>query len=379
MVIAIDASRAVNESAGIGRYTKELVERLLKTEKDHKFILIFTYWRADEDKEKRIKSYGQANVTIRTAKIPGTLKETLWRGKSRLYNGLYQGADVLLAPSFLEYKNGLKLPQVTIIHDMTTFLFPDQRGKEVSTRLSNQTSTAIKGSKRIIAISKNTKKDIIEVCKVESQSSTGSDCPERESNGQKLKVIYPGLTSFNKVSPNLPKGLLAKKYILFTGTIEPRKNLKNLIAAYDLLPIKLQHKYPLVVTGSIGWNTSNVEKDEKIKYLGRVSDEDLAKLYMEAAVFVYPSLYEGFGLPILEAMKEGTPVITSNRSSMPEAAGTAGVLINPDEPKSISGGLQAVLEGKISRCQMVKAGREQVKKFSWEKCAKEVLDVLEDI
>ena len=364
MVIAIDASRAVNESAGIGRYTKELVEHLLDVEKDHKFILIFTYWRADKGKEAIIKSYRRDNVTIRTAKIPGALKETLWRGKSRLYNQLYRGADVVLAPSFLEYKNGLKLPQATVIHDMATFLFPDQRGKEVSNRLSNQALIAIKGSKRIIAISKNTKKDIEKLTK---------------AGGDRLKVIYPGLTSFDKVASNLPKGLLVKKYILFTGTIEPRKNLKNLIAAYKLLPVKLQDKYPLVVTGAIGWNTDDVEKDKKIQYLGRVSDEVLAKLYKEAAVFIYPSLYEGFGLPILEAMQAGTPVITSNRSSTSEAAGSAGVLINPDSPKSIAGGLQAVLEGKISRSQMVKAGRQQVKKFSWEKCAKEVLEVLKGL
>ena len=364
MTIAIDASRAVNESAGIGRYTKELVEYLLRTGKNHKFILIFTYWRADEEKEKIIKSYRRDNVTIRTAKIPGVLKETLWRGKSRLYNVLYQGAEVVLAPSFLEYKNGLKLPQVTVIHDMATFLFPDQRGKEVSNRLSNQTLIAIKGSKKVITVSKNTKKDVEKIAKMTEN---------------KIKVIYPGLTGFEKIAANLPKGLLAKKYILFTGTIEPRKNLKNLITAYDLLPIKLQDKYPLVVVGAIGWNTGGVEKDKKINYLGRVSDEVLSKLYKEAAVFVYPSLYEGFGLPILEAMQAGTPVITSNRSSTSEVAGTAGVLINPDDPKSIEGGLQAVLEGKISRCQMVKAGREQVKKFSWEKCAFELLEVLKNI
>jgi glycosyltransferase involved in cell wall biosynthesis len=105
----------------------------------------------------------------------------------------------------------------------------------------------------------------------------------------------------------------------------------------------------------------------------------LAKLYSEAAVFVYPSLYEGFGLPVLEAMAAGTPVVTSNRSSLPEAAGIAAVLINPDNPKSIAEGLESVLMGKISRSQMVKAGREQVKKFSWQKSAGEIIKVLENI
>ena len=364
MVIAIDASRAVNESAGIGRYTQELVRHLLQIGSKHHFILIFTYWRANEDKEKIIKSFQGKNVEIRRASIPGAMKETLWRKKSSLFNQLYRGADVVLAPSFLEFKRGLKIPQVTVVHDMATFLFPSQRGKAVSKRLSDQTSMAIEGSKKVIAISENTKKDVIKVCQVESQ---------------KIKIIYPGLTEFDKIAENLPKGLCSKKYILFVGTIEPRKNLKNLLTAYGLLPTAIKDKYPLVVAGAIGWNTDNIEKNNQIKYLGRVPDEVLAKLYQEAAVFVYPSLYEGFGLPILEAMAMGTPVVTSNRSSMPEAAGTAGVLTNPDELKSISAGLQAVLEGKFNHNQMQKAGLEQAQKFSWGKCAREVLELMERV
>lgn len=366
MTIAIDASRAVNESAGIGRYTLELVRNILALGTSHKFILIFTYWRADEKKEKVIKTFRGDNVEIRQTKIPGSLKETLWRGKSRLYNQLYRGADVVLAPSFLEFKRGLSLPQITVIHDMTTFLFPEQRGEEISKRLSDQTLLALKESAKVIAISKSTRKDITKL------TPTSSD---------KTAVIYPGLTLFPAMSSELSKtyNLKPKNYILFVGTIEPRKNLKNLVAAFELLPEKLQSKYPLVVAGQKGWNALGVEKDKRIQYLGRVSDEKLAKLYSAAAVFVYPSLYEGFGLPVLEAMAAGTPVVTSNRSSLPEAAGIAAVLINPDNPKSIAEGLESVLMGKISRAQMVKAGREQAKKFSWEKSATEILKVLENI
>jgi len=363
MTIAIDASRAINEHAGIGRYTKELVKNLLATDKANRYILIFTYFRSNKEKEKEIATYRGANISIRTAKIPGNLKETLWRGKSQLYNRLYQGADIVLAPSFLEFKNGLNLPQVTIIYDLTTFLFPDQRGKKVSERLSNQALLAIKNSQKVVAISESTKKDIIEFTKIVSN---------------KIKVIYPGLTEFSKVDQSLPKGLAAKKYILFVGTIEPRKNLKGLLIAYGLLPTAIKNKYPLVVAGQIGWNTQGIEKNDQIKYLGRVSDEKLAKLYQEAAVFVYPSLYEGFGFPVIEAMQFGVPVVTSNRSALPESAGNAGVLVNPDESKDIALGLQRVLEGKIDRSKIKKAGLAQAKKFSWAKCVKEVLKVLEE-
>ncbi|AKM82180.1 TPA: glycosyltransferase family 1 protein [Candidatus Berkelbacteria bacterium] len=370
MTIAIDASRAIIESAGIGRFTKRLVENLLEQDKENKYILIFTYFRNDENKEKAIKAFRRENVEIRTAKIPGALKETLWRGNSGLYNALYKDADVLLAPSFLEYKNGLKIPQVTIIHDMTTFIFPEQRGEDVSERLSRQTLLALKGSKKIIAVSKSTKKDIEKIA---------------GTSENKVKAIYPGLNQLAEPAKDLPKDLKKKSYILFVGTIEPRKNLTTLFAAYGMLPPKLIEKYPLMVVGAEGWNTDRIYNSlmatgvkNRIGFLGHVGDKDLSRLYQDAAVVAYPSLYEGFGFPILEAMQFGTPVVTSKLSSMPEVAGSAGVLVNPDDPKSICGGLQAVLEGKISRAQMAKAGKEQVKKFSWEKTAKETIKLLEE-
>lgn len=371
MTIAIDASRAINESAGIGRFTKRLVESLLEFGKENKYILIFTYFRANEKKEKQINAFKRENVEIRTAKIPGVLKENLWQGKTGLYNHLYKGADVLLAPSYPEFKRNLKIPQVTIIHDMTTFIFPEQRGKKLSKRLDAWTQAVLKGSKKIIAVSKSTKNDIVKIA---------------GTSENKLEVIYPGLNEFSESAKSLPKDLKKNGYILFVGTIEPRKNLTTLFAAYGMLPEKLISKYPLIVAGAKGWNTDQIYNSllasgvkDRIKFLGQVNDKELAKLLEDAAVMVYPSLYEGFGLPIIEAMQFGTPVVTSNRSSMPEAAGSAGVLINPDDPKSICSALQAVLEGKISRSQMAKAGKIQAKKFSWEKAAKETLKVLGDV
>lgn len=367
MTIAIDASRAINETAGIGRLTKALVEHLLEAGKGYQFILIFTYWRADQEKEKMIKSFQRENVIIRTAKIPGSLKETLWRKKSKLYNRLYQGADVILAPSFLEYKKGLSIPQVTMIHDMTTFLFPGQRGEAVSRRLSHQAEMAIRESAKIITISKSTKKDIIRLTR------TPAD---------KISVVYPGVTKWENRNGKCEMGN-AKGHIFFVGTIEPRKNLRGLLTAYGLLTMEMRKKYPLVIAGANGWNNDEelkaMDNIQGVKWLGFVGDDIIAKLYQEAAVFVYPSLYEGFGLPILEAMQMGTPVITSDRSAMPEAAGSAGVLINPDKPESIAEGIRSVLGGKISRTQLVKAGIAQAKKFSWEKAAQEVLKVLENI
>lgn len=370
MTIAIDASRAINESAGIGRFTKCLVESMLKTDSCNRYILIFTYFKKSIEKERIIKGFKQDNVEIRTAKIPGNIKESLWGKNIILYNNLYRGAEVLLAPSFFEFKKGLKIPQVVVIHDLATFLYPDQRGSEVSKRLSQRAILACEKSEKVIAISQSTKQGVFEHIKISED---------------KIRVIYPGLTKFDNIADKLPNNITPQKYILFVGTLEPRKNLKKLLTAYSELPTALKQKYSLVIVGAIGWNVADVLKikkdklDSNIIFLDFQPDDVLAKLYKEAAVFCYPSLYEGFGLPVIEALQFGTPVVTSNRSSLPEAVGNAGILVEPDDPKSIAGGLQRVLEGKIDKEELMKEAKVQTAKFSWEKAAEKIIKVLEEV
>jgi len=368
MKIAIDATRAVTERAGIGRITYQLIENLLKTDHKNQYLLFFSYFRKSLEKEKLIQKFKKPNVEIKTYRIPGALKEKIWAWKIPWFNRTLGKSEVLLAPSFLEVNLGVKIPQVVIIYDMTTFLFPDQRGQAVSERLSKRTKIACKKAEKIIAISEATKRDVLNILKIPSS---------------KVVVTYPGLTRLPEPAKKLPQGLKEKSYILFVGTIEPRKNLIGLFRAYAMLSAQLQEKFPLVVVGAQGWNTGETYQvlrkenlKDKVIFLGYQDDNMLAKLYREAAVFVYPSLYEGFGIPIIEAMSFGTPVITSNVSSMPEAAGKAALLIDPTEPKSISSALQRVLEGefKVSNTQL----KAQANKFSWEKAAKEVLRALEE-
>lgn len=369
MKIAIDATRAVIEKAGIGRITFQLIENLLKIDHKNQYLLFFSYFRKSPEKERLIQQFKKSNVEIKTFKIPGGLKEKIWAWKIPWFNKTLEKSDVLLAPSFFEVNLGVKIPQVVIIYDMTTFLFPDQRGQEVSERLSKRTRMACRKAEKIIAISEATKRDILNILKIPSS---------------KVVVAYPGLTRLPKPIMKLPSGLKEKSYILFVGTIEPRKNLIGLFRAYSRLSAQLQEKFPLVVVGAQGWNTGEtyqVLREENLKdkviFLGFQDDKMLAKLYQEAAVFVYPSLYEGFGIPIIEAMSFGTPVITSNISSMPEAAGKAALLIDPTEPKMISSALQRVLEGKAKpKPSLLKA---QAKKFSWLKVAKETLKALEEV
>lgn len=374
MLIAIDASRAVNEKAGIGRYTRELIEKLIEIDQENQYLLLFTFGRGDKQKEKAIREFRRPNTQIKTWRLPGNFKEKVWGWQMPWLKYLLQSdgarSDIFYAPSFFEVNLGLALPQVVTIYDLTTFIFPEHRGKEVSQRLNERTLKACCLAKKIIAISQSTKKDLVKF-----------KIPEA-----KIEVIYPGKTEFARIAPRLPQGLKSHSYILAVGTIEPRKNLIGLFKAYALLPLALQEKYPLVVAGAEGWKTGEIfasfgrlRLEGKIKFLGFVSDALLAKLYREAALFVYPSLYEGFGFPVLEAMSFGTPVITSNVSSLPEVAGEAAVLVDPQDPLALSSAIQRLLEHSGEAEDLRKKAKAQAEKFSWEKNAKEILKVFEEV
>jgi len=371
MYIAIDASRAINERAGIGRYSRELIKKMIEIDKKNDYLLFFSYFRKTPEKERQLKIFQGPKVKLKTCRIPGAWKEKIWRWRLSWFEKFIGQADVFFAPSFLEVNFGLKTPQVVTIHDLTTFIYPEQRGQEVSERLSRRAKEAAKYARKIIAVSKSTAADASKYLKLAKN---------------KIKVIYPGLTKLPTPSKNLPPNLKPKNFILFVGTIEPRKNLIGLFKAYVLLPPVLQEKYPLVIVGAEGWNNGEtydvlkaLKLANKVKFLGFIADPVLAKLYQEAAVFVYPSLYEGFGLPVLEALSYGTPVVTSNISSLPEAADQAALLINPKDPKSIASGLQRLLEGKFECENLRKEAQKQVQKFTWEKAARETIKMLEEV
>lgn len=366
MLIAIDASRAVNEKAGIGRLARSLIENLLKIDTKNQYRLFFNFVSNFAEKKRQAEQFKRKNAEIVITKIPGQIKERLLDSRIGFYRGKINDCDIFLAPTFLDVDLSLKIPQVVMIHDLTMFRFPLHLGKNLSLKYQEKTRLSAEKAQKIITISESTKKDLIKSVNIDPG---------------KISVIYPGLNKFPVVAFILPDGLKSQEYILAVGTIEPRKNLAGLFKAYAMLSEKLQDKYPLVLVGAVGWGTDNIFQEaekikDKIKFLGYLPDNVLAKLYKEAKVFVYPSLFEGFGFPIIEAMQFGTPVITSNISSMPEAGGEAAIYIDPKDPKSIFGALQKVLEGKINIDKMNKLSKDQAAKFSWEKSAREVLDLL---
>lgn len=371
MKIAIDITRAIIESAGIGRYTYELAHTLIQNAQECDFLIYSIHFNNSPEKTEKFESFRKKNVELKRLRIPGKCKEFLWGIPLNLLGGFLKDADVLFAPSFFELQRGLKIPQVVTIHDMATFIFPEQRGRKMSRYLSKRAAIVCKKAKTVLSVSDSTKKDIVKYLKI----------PE-----QKIHRTYPGLNQLSEPSNLLPFGLQQKQYILCVGTVEPRKNLAGLFKAYLLLSQEIQNKYKLVVCGGKGWNDSEIYEsakplvdDGKLIFTGFVSDRDLAKLYEDALLFVYPSLYEGFGFPIIEAMSFGLPVITSNISSMPEAAGDAGILVDPTSPKSISAAISRVLNDESLRKKLSRQSLKQSQKFSWRTCGRETLEAIEDV
>ncbi len=205
-------------------------------------------------------------------------------------------------------------------------------------------------------------------------------------NPKKIQIVYLGVEeiffekkSKEKIKQTLNKHNLDKKYILFVGTIEPRKNISALIGAFA----KLQRReLELVICGKLGWMYDNLfsvikkeEISEQVKLLGFVPDEDLPSLYAGAEMFVYPSFYEGFGLPVVEAMASGCPVITSDLSSTKEIAGEAAVLINPNSEDELTNAIKTMLKNNRLRERIVKNGIERAEEFTALRTAKNTLQM----
>ena len=264
-----------------------------------------------------------------------------------------------------------KLALVSTIHDLAILKFPETAHPKILTMHTESWNVLKKRNAEIIAVSRSTQRDIVELLGI----------PE-----ERVHVIHEALpqeviTVADSISDDEEAALITKfklerPFILFVGTREPRKNLLNLITAW----LPLQDQVDLLVAGEVGWDTSETTapKSEHLRFLGRVSDRELSVLYTQATLFAYPSLYEGFGLPILEAFYHGTPVVTSATSSMPEIAGNAAELVDPLEPESIRQGIQTILDENEQE-QQKRAQRMIIRQhmFSWERVASETRAVYE--
>ncbi len=363
MIIGIDGNEAnVQKRVGISEYAYQLILEFSKLKTDHEFIIYL------KDRPLSDMPTPSANFTY---KLVGPRK--MWT-QFGLPLSLYFGKkpDIFFSPT--HYAPRLSpVPTAISIMDLSYIYFPELFNKKDLYQLQNWSKYSIKNAAAIFTISNSSRNDIIKEYAVDSG---------------KIHPTYLGIKN-NESIKNYSMEDLRKKfgiesdYILFVGTLQPRKNIVKLIEAFSKLK---NNKLNLIIVGKKGWQYADILSapakygvGEKVKFLDFVADEDLPSLYKNALCFALPSLYEGFGLPVLEAMKYGCPVVASNVSSLPEAGGDAALYFDPNNPLDIANTLQKVIDSSSLREEMIKKGYNQIKKFSWEKTAKETLSVLESI
>ena len=381
MKIGIDGNLAIYEKAGIGKYTTNLIKALLEYDRKNEYVLFFNFFRHPAERMQAIKNLvkdSKAHVKVRISRLPAAWKERLTQASYPLKNILKEDVDLYHATYFSGIpKVGFSKMTVTM-YDLAFMKYPEHRGKKLSNYYFKRTKQAIAKTKKIIVPSLSTKKDLIEYFKV----------PPSKIVVIPLGVgkIFRVIRNSNEIKQHLRKYKIKSDFILSVCTLEPRKNLPRLVQAYTLLPHQLQQKYQLVLVGGEGWNNQELVKiihdlnlKEKVALPGYVPEEDLPYFYNQAKVFVYPSLYEGFGLPVLEALSCGAPVITSNVSSMPEVAGKAAILINPYKEEEIASALRKVLASEKLQESLSRKGIVQAKKFSWRRTAEETLKVFQKV
>lgn len=365
MRIAVEANPMAIRKGGIGYYTQNLVEHLLKLDGENEYVLF--YFNLSMKQARNLPAFeGRSNYS--NFLFP---KQALRFGLQTL-----KKPDVVHGTSYRLFAEGRKGSVVTV-HDLGFMKYPHFVRKFGSEKMARRVKSALDEAATIITVSENSKKDILEYFPV----------PE-----SRIAVTYEGINEkfFHKpddafIERSKQKHRIAKNYILFVGTLEPRKNIPALIRAYDAAKT-LHADFQLVLAGGLGWvydeifdaiDKSSVKENILLTYY--LEWEELHALYHGASLFVFPSFYEGFGLPPLEAMACGVPVITSNASSLPEVVGDAAFLVSPEKEDDIAGAMEKVLGDRQLAAQMAQKGLERAKMFSWEKTAGQTLKIYEKV
>ena len=381
MKIGIDIRTAGGEKAGKGWYTFNITRELLKIDKHNEYFLYADSGIAgfEEFKNAELKIINKKGLFWHTAVVKD-LKATginvFFAPSSFIIPALIPKSSTLSKPST---RSSIKT--ILAIHDLIAFLFPERHDKKAVILEKLLIKKAIKKSSKIVTISENTKEDLIEKFNIPENKIEIIRCaasedfypiPQTEENIKGLKEF--------KEKTNLPD-----KFFLDVGTIEPRKNYETLILSFAMI----HQKYPdyhLIIVGKKGWQYEQLEAlirenylQKFVHFLGYITNKNLNKLYNLAEAFVFPSYYEGFGIPPLEAIQCGCPIISSFASSMPEVIGEAGIYCDPTQPGEFAKAMETVITDKVMRENLINKGRVQCKKFSWKDSAQKLYNLIKNL
>ena len=371
MKVALELQPCCWARAGIGSYTWELAKRL-RNEDDLEFCGNLFNFMGRNDNTAALSG---VTMPIRENRLfPYGIYRRIWNIAPISYNRLFPGgADLTIFFNFIVPPR-ISGQVMTVVHDLTYLRFPETMDKKNLRRIEKGIQYSIERSSRILTISAFSKGEIAGLLGVP---------------GDRISVVYPA-PSLQPWTADFgvccQKWGIRRPYLLYVGTIEPRKNLTRLLRAFALLKEKYHIPHQLVLAGGRGWRDEEIFRTageisckEDVIFTGYVSAGEKNALYQNASVFVFPSLYEGFGIPPLEAMTFGCPVVCANAASLPEVAGDAAELVDPLEAESIAEGTWRVLSDETYAKSLTDRGYLQAKKYTWEASAKRLTEICREI
>jgi len=378
MKIFVEASAMMNQRSGIGQYTKRLLEASAKRDTKNTYTAYFFRFYVSR-RPLNIPIKPRANFSYRMIRwLPAVLYYQTFKRLFTLPIDVLLGKtpDIMLFPNFVSWPVlSRKTLVIPVIHDLSFIHFSQHTSPQNLLYMKKFVPKTLQRADHVITISENSKREIIEYYGVAED---------------KISIVNPAIDhadyyprSVAEITKVRTKYALPEKYFLFTGTLEPRKNIQGILDAYAGLSEQVRAQYGLVLAGGKGWVDEDIQTrldkyhDLSIVLTGYVDDADLPAMFSGATLFLFPSFYEGFGIPPLEAMACGVPVISSRNSSLPEVIGEAGVLIDGTNWRAIRDAIVQLVDDPAMRTKLIKAGLKQAAKFSWEKSAADLIELFE--
>lgn len=371
--VAFNGAPLLSPLTGIGQYSKSLLQGL-DMRADVSTLKFYGLGWSEEIRKPGLP--GVASIRwkeIARKLVPNAYDIIRWGKQWRFSSGIQKfKPDIYHEPNFLAHR--FDGPSVITVHDLSWIRYPETHPVARVRAMDKFFEPGLRRASRVITDSEFVKQELIELFGIRPEIIhpvlLGADGLFAPLDAVQTQTVLQGLS------------LTHGHYLLAVGTLEPRKNLQVALEAYASLPTKLRERFPLVLVGMKGWKTSNLEQklapmvaSGQVRQLGYLSREDLATVMAGATAMVYPSIYEGFGLPLLESMACGVPVIASNVSSIPEVVGDGGLLLDPFDAQALAQKMVQLLENDVFRSQLADRALARSRLFSWTKCTDQTIDV----
>jgi glycosyltransferase involved in cell wall biosynthesis len=381
--IGVNALFLQKPATGSGQHLIHLLEGLDKIDRDNEYVLLSprlrhayaVYWPELSDRFQNV----QVATTLARA---GENLEKLWWEQVGIVNAARKASVDLLHCPYFAGPMVSPFPRVVTIHDVIPYVLPEYAWRRVSHLYVRLVSASAKRADAIIAVSECSRRDIERTLHIPAERV--------HVIGNAVDESFKPLTDAWQISSVRERYSVGEKYLLYFGGFDMRKNVLRLIRAYTRLPEAMRREYQLVIAGRLHLLGHPLYPDPRplvrelglegrVVFTGQIREQDKAPLYSGCTIFVFPSLYEGFGMPVLEAMACGAAVVTSNVSALPEVVGDAGVLVDPNSEEAIAAAMAELLDNPARRAELGRKARERSRNFTWREVAEQTLQVYRQV